>query len=52
VQIVEGITSITPAGAVIGILTMTETTKAKVAVGKYNKMIDKRMAQIKAECGL
>ncbi len=50
-QILEGITSLTPAGAVIGILTMTETTKWKVAVGKYNKMLDERMAQIKAECG-
>ena len=24
----------------------------KVAVGEYNKMIDKRMAEIKAECDL
>jgi hypothetical protein len=51
-QILEGITSLTPAGAAIGILTLTETTKWKVAVGEYNKMLDKRMAQINAECGL
>ena len=51
-QIVEGITSLTPAGAALGILTLTETTKWRVAVGQYNKMIDERMAQIKAECGL
>jgi hypothetical protein len=51
-QIAEGVTSLTPAGAALGILTLTETTKWKVAVGEYNKMIDKRMAQIKAECGL
>jgi hypothetical protein len=51
-QIVEGVASLTPAGAALGILTLTETTKWKVAVGEYNKMIDKRMAQIKAECGL
>jgi len=51
-QILEGITSLTPAGAALGILTLTETTKWKVAVGEYNKMLDKRMAQIKAECGL
>jgi len=51
-QIVEGAASITPAGAALGILTLTETTKWKVAVGEYNKMIDERMAQIKAECGL
>ena len=51
-QIIEGVTSLTPAGAALGIITMTETTKWKVAVGEYNKLIDKRMAQIKAECGL
>jgi hypothetical protein len=51
-QILEGVTSLTPAGAALGILTLTETTKWKVAVGKYNKMLDKRMAEIKAECGL
>jgi hypothetical protein len=51
-QIVEGAMSLTPAGAALGILTLTETTKWKVAVGEYNKMIDKRMAQIKEECGL
>jgi hypothetical protein len=31
---------------------LAETTKWKVAVGEYNKMIDKRMAQIKEECGI
>ena len=51
-QIVEGVSSLTPAGAALGILTLTETTKWKVAVGEYNKMLDKRMAQIRAECGL
>jgi hypothetical protein len=51
-QILEGVTSLTPAGAALGILTLTETTKWKVAVGEYDRMIDKRMAQIKAECGL
>jgi hypothetical protein len=51
-QILEGVTSLTPAGAALGILTLTETTKWKVAVGEYNKMLDKRMAQIKAECSL
>jgi hypothetical protein len=48
----EGLTSITPAGAALGILTWTEPTKIEVATGEYNKMIDKRIAQIKQECGL
>ncbi len=51
-RIAEGVSSLTPAGAAFGILTLTETTKWKLAAGEYNKMIDKRIAQIKAECGI
>ena len=51
-QIVQGATAIFPAGAVIGIVTKTEGTKLKVATGEYNKMIDKRIAEIKKECGV
>ncbi len=51
-RITEAVSSPTPAGATLGILTLTETTKWKVAAGEYNKMIDKRIAQIKAECGI
>lgn len=51
-QVVEGVTAITPAGIVLGILTGTETTKLKVAVGEYDKQIDKRIAQIKSTCGV
>ena len=51
-QIESGVTAIVPAGAVIGIVTKTEGTKAKVATGEYNKMIDKRIAEIKKECGV
>ena len=51
-QIAQGVTAITPAGAVIGIVTGTEVTKLKVGTGEYNKMIDKRIAEIKKECGI
>ena len=51
-QIAEGVTAITPAGAVLGILTGTEGTKLKVAVGDYNTKIDARIAEIEAECGV
>ena len=51
-QILEGITSLTPAGAALGSRTLTATTKCKVAVGAYNKMTDKRLAKLKAEAGL
>ena len=50
-QIAEGVTAIFPAGLVIGLITGTEGTKVKVATGEYNKMIDKRIAEIKSECG-
>lgn len=49
---IEGVTAVYPAGAVLGIVSGTETTKLKVAVGDYNTQIDARMAQIKAACGI
>ena len=48
----EGVSAIVPAGAALGILMWTEPTKIKVATGEYNEMIDKRIAQIKAEYGI
>jgi hypothetical protein len=51
-RIVEGVTAIYPAGAVLGIVTGTEGTKISVAIGEYDKMIDKRIALIKSTCGL
>jgi hypothetical protein len=51
-RLAEGVMAITPAGAALGILTWTEPTKIKVATGKYNEMLDKRIAEIKQECGL
>lgn len=50
-QIAMGVTAIVPASLVIGILTGTEGTKIKVATGEYDKMIDKKIAEIKSECG-
>ena len=35
-----------------GVVTGTETTKVKVAIGEYNKMIDARIAEIQRTCGL
>ena len=51
-QAAMGVSAITPAGLVLGILTGTETTKLRVATGEYNKMIDQRIAEIKATCGV
>ena len=51
-RIIEGVTALAPAGAAMGILTQTEGTKLRVATGIYNDMIEKRIAQIKEECGI
>ena len=51
-QAASGVTAIAPAGLVLGILTGTEGTKLRVATGEYNKMIDQRIADIKATCGV
>ena len=50
-RVVEGATAIYPASAVIGLVTGTEVTKLKVAVGEYNGLIDKRIAEIQQTCG-
>jgi hypothetical protein len=51
-QIGEGVTAIVPASLVLGIVTGTEGTKIKVATGEYNKAIDKRISEIKSQCGV
>ena len=49
-QIVSGITAITPAGAVIGIVTGTEGDKIQVAIGEYNRQLKAKIAEIKRVC--
>jgi len=51
-QIAEGVSSIVPASIVVGLVTGTEKTKLEVGTGEYNKMIDKRIAEIKKTCGI
>lgn len=51
-RVAIGATSVTPAGAALGILTMTEDDKLEVAVGEYNEQLDAKIAEIKRECGL
>jgi hypothetical protein len=51
-RIMAGVTSVVPASAALGILTWTAPTKIRVASGKYNEMIEERIAQIQSECGL
>jgi len=51
-QMAAGITAIIPISLVVGVATDTEGTKAKVATGEYNKMLDKKITEIKQECGI
>jgi len=46
------VSAIVPIGLVAGVATGTEGTKAQVASGDYNKMLDAKIAEIKQECGL
>lgn len=39
-QILKGVTAITPAGFVLGMVTGTEKKKLEIASGDYNKKID------------
>lgn len=51
-QIAAGVTAIVPVGLVAGVATGTEGTKAKVASGDYNRMLDAKIAEIKQTCGV
>ena len=51
-RIAEGVTALVPASIVVGIVTGTEKEKLEVGTGDYNKMIDKRIAEIKQTCGI
>jgi len=51
-QIAAGVTSIVPAGLLIGLAKGTAGAKWRVTTGEYNKMIDERIIEIKQKCGI
>jgi hypothetical protein len=51
-EIARGVTAIVPAGAVVGIVGGQEGAKFEIASGEYNRMIDQRIAAIRAKCDL
>ena len=51
-EIINGVTAITPYGAAIGLVTLTEGDKLEVGTGAYNRKIDRKIAEIERECGL
>ena len=51
-QIAAGVTSIVPVSLVVNIVKGTEKEHVQVATGKYNDMLDEKIAEIKSTCGL
>ncbi len=51
-QIANGVMAIVPVSAVIGIISGKEKVRIQVATGEYDRLIDKRIAEIKAQCGI
>jgi hypothetical protein len=45
-----GVRSVVPIGLVAGIVTGTAGTKYRIATGKYNQMLDDKIAEIKQAC--
>ncbi len=46
----NGVSMVFPIGLVVGVVTSTEKTKYQVTTGEYNKMLDNKIAEIKAAC--
>jgi hypothetical protein len=51
-EIAAGISAIVPIGLVTNVATGNEKGQYKVATGEYNKSLDKKIAEIKQQCGM
>ncbi len=51
-QQLESVAAITPAGALLGLVTGTENKRLQMLSGDYIKQLDARSAEIKAKCGV
>jgi hypothetical protein len=49
-RISAGVRSVVPIGLVAGVVTGTAGTKYQIATGKYNTMLDDKIAEIKQAC--
>jgi len=49
-RIGAGVATVVPIGLVVGLVTATEGTKYRIASGKYNEMIEDKVAEIKKTC--
>ncbi len=51
-QQLESVAAITPAGALLGLVTGTENKRLQMLSGDYIKQLDARSDEIKAKCGV
>lgn len=51
-QQVESVAAITPAGALLGLITGEEQKRLQMLSGDYVEKLDERAAEIKSKCGL
>lgn len=50
--IAAGVASIVPIGFVVGVATQTEGQSFNMAIGEYNKLLDRKIAEIQRQCGV
>jgi hypothetical protein len=51
-KIKDGVVAVFPIGLVVNVAKGTEGDSMKVATGDYNKMIDTKISEIKAQCNI
>lgn len=51
-EALAGVKAILPISLVANVASGTEGDEAKIATGDYNKMIEKKIAEIKQQCGM
>ena len=51
-EIENGVSAIVPIGLVVNLADKTEKARWEVGTGEYNRMIDKKMTEIKTTCGI
>ncbi len=51
-EIENGVASIVPVGAIVNTVSGQEKARFEIGTGEYNRLIDKKMAEIKNTCGI
>jgi hypothetical protein len=51
-EIANGVSAIFPIGLVVNSIDRQEKARVEVGTGEYNRMLDKKIAEIKSTCGI